>query len=178
MLLRPTTREEADAVAAVHRTAFGSEIEADLARDLMLDAGFEPAYSFAAEDGGALVGSVVFSRAVFVPDDGGPGVPALLLAPLAVVPDAQHDGVGTALVEAAVALARESGEAALFVFGDPAYYGRFGFVAAMPKGYRGPHPLEPEWGWQVLELAPGALGERPGRVTVAAPLDEPEMWQA
>jgi predicted N-acetyltransferase YhbS len=178
MLLRPTTRDEADAVAAVHRAAFGSEIEADLARDLMLDAGFEPAYSFAAEEDDALVGSVVFSRAAFVPDGGGPAVPVLLLAPLAVVPEAQHDGVGTALVEAALALADALGEAAAFVFGDPAYYGRFGFVAAMPKGYRGPHPLEPEWGWQVLEFAEGALGGRAGYLRVAPPLDAPEMWIA
>ena len=178
MLLRPTMSDEADAVAAVPRAAFGSDIEADLARDLMLDEGFEPAYSFAAEADGALVGSVVFSRATFVPDDGALAVPVLLLAPLAVVPEAQHDGVGTALVEAALAFAGEAGETAAFVFGDPAYYGRFGFVAAMPKGYRGPHPLEPEWGWQVLEFSGDALGGRAGYLRVAPPLDAPELWIA
>jgi predicted N-acetyltransferase YhbS len=176
MLLRPTTRDEAESVAAVHRAAFGSEVEAALARDLMLDVGFESGYSFVAEEAGVLVGSVVFSRAVFVPDDVGPEVPVLLLAPLAVVPDAQHDGVGSALVESALVLAAESGEAAAFVFGDPAYYGRFGFVAAVPKGYRGPHPLEPEWGWQVLEFS-DSLGGRSGQLRVAAPLDAPEMWR-
>lgn len=176
MLIRPTSAEEADALAEVHRAAFGADLEADLARALILDDAFVPSLSFAAEEDGGLVGHVLFTRAWLNLDDGMPGFPLLLLAPLAVVPRAQHAGVGTALVEAAVTLARESGEVAMLVFGDPAFYGRFGFVAAGPSGIRPPHPAEPEWGWQVLELAPGILGT-PGVLQVAAPLDSPEMWR-
>jgi putative acetyltransferase len=105
-----------------------------------------------------------------------PGFPLLLLAPLAVVPTSQREGIGTALVEAAITLAREGGEVAMLVFGDPAFYGRFGFVAAGPSGIRTPYPAEPEWGWQVLELASGILGA-PGTLRVATPLDSPEMWR-
>jgi putative acetyltransferase len=176
MQFRPTDPSEAEEIAAVHRAAFGSEVEADLARDLMSDAAFVADVSFCAEEDGALIGSAVFTRAWLERDDGLPGFPLLLLAPLAVVPDAQRDGIGTALVEAAIALARESGEVAIFVFGDPAYYGRFGFVQAGPSGVRTPHPAEPEWGWQALELASGILGP-PGKLRVAPPLDAPEMWR-
>jgi hypothetical protein len=49
-------------------------------------------------------------------------------------------------------------------------------VAAGPSGVRTPHPAEPDWGWQVLELAPGILGA-PGTLKVAAPLDSPELWR-
>jgi predicted N-acetyltransferase YhbS len=142
----------------------------------MLDDAFVSSLSFAAEVGGRFVGHVLFTRGWLNRDDGGPGFPLLLLAPLAVVPDAQHEGVGTTLVEAAVALAQESGEVAILVFGDPAFYGRFGFAEAWPKGVRTPHPAEPEWGWQILELAPGVLGPE-GVLQVAAPLDKPEMWR-
>ncbi len=176
MVIRPVVPDEYEAVAEVHRAAFGSSVEADLALALMRDADFVPSLSFAAEDSGRLVGSVVFSRAWLERDDGKPGIPLLLLAPLAVVPDAQHDGIGSTLVEAAVALARDSGEIAMLVFGDPAFYGRFSFVDAGPSGIRTPHPAEPQWGWQVLELAPGFL-PAPGVARVAAPLDAPEMWR-
>lgn len=176
MIIRPTVREEAEALAAVHRAAFGSDLEATLARDLMLDQAFVGALSFAAEDDGQLVGHVLFTRAWLERDDGKPGLPLLLLAPLAVVPEAQREGVGTTLVEAAIALARESGEIAMLVFGDPKYYGRFGFIDAGPSGIRPPHPAEPMWGWQVLELAEGVIGS-PGVLRVAPPLDLPEMWR-
>jgi len=177
MLMRPTIAADADAVADVHRAAFGQDLEGDLARDLMLDDGFVPSLSFVAEEDGALIGHVLLTRAWLERDDGKPDLPLLLLAPLAVVPAAQRQGVGTALVEAAVTLARESGEIAMLVFGDPALYGRFGFVPAGPLGIRTPHPAEPEWGWQVLELAAGVLGTS-GTVRVAAPLDSPDMWRA
>lgn len=124
----------------------------------MLDQAFVGPLSFAAEDDGELVGHVLFTCVWLERDDGKPGFPLLLLAPLAVVPDAQREGVGTTLVEAAIALARESGEIAMLAFGDPKYYGRFGFIDAGPSGIRPPHPAEPMWGWQVLELAEGVIG--------------------
>ncbi len=176
MIIRPTSPDEAEALAEVHRIAFGSDVEAQLARDLMLDEAFVASLSFAAEENGEPVGHVLFTRVWLERDDGKPGLPLLLLAPLAVVPAAQNEGVGTTLVEAASALARESGEIAMLVFGDPKYYGRFGFVDAGPSGIRPPHPAEPDWGWQVLELAEGILGA-PGVLRVAAPLDLPEMWR-
>lgn len=176
MIIRPTTPAEAEVLAAVHRAAFGSDVEADLARELMLDESFVGPLSFAAEEDGELVGHVLFTRAWLERDDGRPGLPLLLVAPLAVVPAAQREGVGTTLVEAAITLARESGEIAMLVFGDPRYYGRFGFVDAGPSGIRPPHPAEPMWGWQVLELAEGVIGS-PGVLRVAAPLDSPEMWR-
>lgn len=175
VLIRPTTPDEADAIAEVHRAAFGSDVEADLARDLMRDDAFVGSLSFAAEEDGRRIGHVLFTRAWLNRDDGLPGFPLLVLAPLAVVPEAQHEGVGTALVEAAIALARESGEVAVFVFGDPAFYGRFGFVQAGPCGVRTPYPAEPAWGWQVLELAEGILGAA-GALKVAGPLDRPALW--
>jgi len=142
----------------------------------MHDDAFVPSLSFAAEEDDALIAHALFTRAWLDRDDGLPGFPLLLLAPLAVVPAAQREGVGTLLVEAAITLAREVGEVAILVFGDPAYYGRFGFVDAWSRGVRTPHPAEPAWGWQILELAPDVLGPE-GVLRVAPPLDKPEMWR-
>lgn len=177
MIIRPTEPDDAPALADVHRTAFGSEIEPALALALMADDAFMPDLSFVAEEDGALLGHVLITRAWLRPDDGSADVPLLLLAPLAVIPDMQRQGIGSTLVEAAVALAEEAGERAMLVFGDPAYYGRFGFEAAIPRGLYPPYPAEPEWGWLVLGLAGGLSGIPSGSVAVAPPLDSPALWR-
>ncbi|WP_137145274.1 GNAT family N-acetyltransferase [Mycolicibacterium sp. CR10] len=49
--------------------------------------------------------------------------------PLSVRPDRHRSGIGTALVRAAFERCREIGARGCVVVGDPAYYGRFGFVS-------------------------------------------------
>lgn len=51
------------------------------------------------------------------------------LGPLAVRPDRQRQGMGAALVSAALARLRAAGAAGCVLLGDPAYYARFGFAA-------------------------------------------------
>jgi putative acetyltransferase len=52
---------------------------------------------------------------------------ALGLAPLAVVPEKTRHGIGSALVEAGIAEARQAGVDVIFVLGDGQIYGRLGF---------------------------------------------------
>jgi putative acetyltransferase len=140
-------RDEAEAdhatIGRLHRLAFGRDAEARLV-DAMRRSG-AVAVSLVAEAEGEVVGHVLLSRLVSPPG-------AVALAPLAVLPDRQRRGVGSALVRAALARAREGGWAAAFVLGDPAYYGRFGFSAEAARGYASPYagehfmavPLGPE----------------------------------
>ncbi|WP_256327264.1 GNAT family N-acetyltransferase [Variovorax sp. EL159] len=51
------------------------------------------------------------------------------LGPISVVPGRQGQGVGAALMKAALERLRQAGAAGCVVLGEPAYYGRFGFVA-------------------------------------------------
>lgn len=177
MRLRMTSPAEDDAVAAVHQRAFGSEIEAHLARALMHDDAYLPAFSFAAEEADGLVGHILVTRARLTPDDGTAPVPLLLICPLAVAPERQGRGVGSALVGHVASVARAAGERAVLVLGDPAYYGRFGFVPAGRWGLRAPYPVR-EDAWQVLELTSGACDGAAGTVMTASPLDDPELWRA
>lgn len=82
----------------------------------------------------------------------------------------RRQGVATRLVESALAACRDLGLGWAVVFGEPAYYRRFGFRAAAEWG------LDDEYGggaaFQAIELLSGALpGGRPGalrrRVRVA-----------
>lgn len=177
MHLKSTGISDIEAVAAANRSAFGSGVEAELAVALMRDAAFVPEFSIAAvDDGGVLIGHVLFTRAWLACDRGSAEVPLLLLAPLAVIPEWQRRGVGTAIVSEAIERARTAGEAAMVVLGDPAYYSRFAFTEAAPLGIRAPYPV-PEYAWQALEISPGALNGAAGTVRTAPPLDDPELWR-
>ena len=57
------------------------------------------------------------------------GVPALMLGPLAVEASSRKLGVGTALMDHALAAAKARGHRAVILLGDAPYYGRFGFSA-------------------------------------------------
>lgn len=75
-----------------------------------------------------------------------------VLSPLGVLPEFQRRGVGSALVRRAIELLAAEDVPALFLEGDPAYYGRFGFVAGGSVGYRRPSLRIPPAGFQVVQL--------------------------
>ncbi len=81
------------------------------------------ALEIVAESGGDIVGYLSFTRAQM----DGLGGEIYCLAPLAVDPGRHRSGIGSALTEAGLNLLRSDGAAACVVYGDPAYYGRFGF---------------------------------------------------
>lgn len=81
-------------------------------------------------------------------------VEVVTLSPLAVDPAHQGRGVGTALVAAALHAASAGGEPAVFLEGDPDFYGRRGFATAQPLGFARPSPRIPEPGFQVALLDP------------------------
>jgi predicted N-acetyltransferase YhbS len=56
------------------------------------------------------------------------------LSPVSVAPDAQRQGVGTALIRAAIDKADRRGEPLIVLEGDPRYYRRFGFRQARELG--------------------------------------------
>jgi putative acetyltransferase len=64
------------------------------------------------------------------------------LGPLGVLPSCQGRGVGHALTHAVLAAADALNEPAVVVLGAPSYYGRFGFLPALPMGIL---PTDPGW---------------------------------
>jgi putative acetyltransferase len=155
---------DADAIRAVHRAAFGADdaVEARLVDALRTDPGWLPRLSLVAERGGEVVGHVVATRA-WVGD-----APAIGVGPLGVLPASQRRGVGLALMYALLGSAQAQDETLVALLGEPAYYARFGFVAAAEHGITAPDPV---WGhyFQALTLA----GPAPAGVfRYAAPFDD------
>ena len=153
------------AVRAVHRAAFargdGEPVEAPLVDALRVDPGWLPHLSLVAVGDGAVVGHALATRATV------DGRPVVGLGPIGVLPAAQGRGVGTALMYALLGAAQAGGETLVGLLGEPAYYGRFGFVAASELGVHAP---EPAWGryFQALALTEEAPT---GTFRYAAPFD-------
>ncbi len=156
-------REISDVVEA----AFGDASVAGFTEAIRASAGYVPELTFVGEEDGEIVGYTMLS---YVGLAGGPPGRLLTLTPVAVRPDKQRQGVGTAVVRAAVAAAEERGEPLVLVEGIPAYYPRFGFVSATELGLERPDEriLDPAW----LALPLSVLRSehpRPGCLSVVLP---------
>lgn len=130
IVIRDERQGEAAAIAGVHHAAFGAEGEVALVDGIRADG--DAVLSLVAVDGEVVAGHVLFSR-MAAPKG------TLALAPLAVLPRWQRQGVGSSLVREGLGRAASAGWQAVFVLGDPAYYGRFGFSADAARGFDSPY---------------------------------------
>jgi putative acetyltransferase len=149
MLIRAQRDGDAAAVRAVTARAFATHPSvADLVDAL---AAGPARLSFIAEaDDGAVIGHTMLSRGWI--DAAQRLVEVLILSPLSVDPPVQRQGIGGALVRAALAGAEELGAPAVFLEGSWNYYPRFGFEPAGTKGFTRPSERIPERAFQVVVL--------------------------
>lgn len=148
-ILRAERPEDAAAIRALVTNAFGRPDEADLVDALR--AGGDLTHSLVAEEKGEIVGHIALSRLKSP-------AKSLALAPVTVAPDRQGEGIGGALIRAAIARAIADGDALIFVLGDPAYYTRFGFTTETATrfdcAYAGPYFMAMELGEAKTAPAP------------------------
>lgn len=136
------------AIAALVERAFGQPDEARLV-DRLREGG-DLMFELVANHDDEIAGHLVFSR---LWADSQHLYAAL--APVAVSPALQRTGVGSALIRASLAQAREFGVHGVLVLGDPAYYPRFGFSAADAANVRSAYAGSPSY--MALALEPGAF---------------------
>jgi len=149
LVVRRELPEDEREISDIVEAAFDDASVAEFTESIRASAAYVPELTFVAEDGGEIVGFTMLS---YVGLDAGPVNRLLTLTPVAVRPDMQRQGVGTAIVRAAVAGADECGEPLVLVEGVPSYYPRFGFVSAMALGLERPDERIPDQAWLALPL--------------------------
>ena len=119
---------DADAIRSLVARSFQGVPWSDGQEPVMIDAlrqAGELSLSLVAMQDGAVVGHLAGSPATIGGRGGWVGI-----GPVAVDPVYQRQGVGSALVRAALERLRRAGAAGTVLIGDPAFYGRLGFAPA------------------------------------------------
>lgn len=155
MIVRPEVPAQYAQVRALLVAAFPTAAEADLVERLR-DEG-DAAIVLVALDGDEVIGHVVLSR-MTAP------MRALGLGPVAVRPDRQRQGIGRRLIDTVLEQARRDHWEAVFVVGEPLYYGRVGFSAEAAEGFETPYAGRY---FMVLGLCEGQLSAQSGRISYA-----------
>lgn len=117
------------------------------------------------------MGQVIFTKCGVV----GSGANAALLGPLAVAPEWQRQGIGSAIVRGGLRWLEDADVSQVYVLGDPAFYGRLGFVRE--SLVEPPFPLPPEWdgAWHSKQLRESAV-QCPGKLSVPPQWLKPTLW--
>ncbi|WP_415652623.1 GNAT family N-acetyltransferase [Schleiferilactobacillus harbinensis] len=166
MQITPVTKDLAEKSLPVITAAFATAAhsdgnEAELVANLRQSKTYRPEYdAVAVSDDGRVLGHAMLSLAQVVAADGQQW-PIWVLAPVAVLPTEQKRGLGTALIMYLEAMAFGDGIRAISVLGDPAYYGRFGFVPASQYRITAPFTVADE-NFMVRELQAGGLAQVQG----------------
>lgn len=151
-MIRPESPGDHEAVREVHTQAFaGHAAVPDLVDALRTGRAALPPVSLVSTVEGRVVGHVMLSACRL---DAPPRiVDVYSLSPLGVLPEFQRQGIGTALVAAALAGADGRGVPLVFLEGSPRYYGTRGFQDATESGFRPPTLRYPPGAFQVAKLS-------------------------
>lgn len=138
IIIRLETERDYRAVEHLTRDAFWDVYKPGcdehlLAHKLRHSKAFLPALDYVAAQDDRIVGNIMYSVAQVI-NDSGCAYPVLTFGPLSVLPGFQKQGVGAALVRHSLAVARKTEYPAVIIFGNPAYYQRFGFENANKFG--------------------------------------------
>lgn len=125
-LIRPETPADIAGIHALTAAAFAHAEHSSRTEQYIVDAlraRGELTLSLLAEREGHLLGHVAVSPVTL--SDGSPGWYGL--GPISVAPAAQGQGIGSALMQAALGALQARGARGCVLLGEPAYYQRFGF---------------------------------------------------
>jgi putative acetyltransferase len=135
--VRTMRRDEFGTIRDLSIAAFGDDPHIGQLLDALRESwAWDDDLSFVAEDGGEVVGHVLYTHAIL--DTSLRLQDVLVLSPIGVRPARQRHGIGGHLITASLTVLRKRTEPLVFLEGHPDYYPRFGFVRAGDLGFVAP----------------------------------------
>jgi len=174
--IRFATDRDSRGISEVHSTAFPGpegQVVASLAIKLLNEKTTPETFSLVAELDGTVVGHIAFSPVTI---DANGNWTGYILAPLGVKPAYQKRRIGSQLVESGIELLTKKGVNVLFVYGDPEYYGKFGFGFQTAARYSPPCDLQYPTGWLAVALCDDGFAEPTAKISCVAALHDPALW--
>lgn len=176
MHIRAATKLDIDCVREINLLAFPeseNQIVSTLAVNLLCLETNPPTFSFIAEQDNEAVGHIAFSP---VTARNNPNYLAYTLAPLSVKPEYQRRQIGSKLIHHGMKLLSQRDVSLLLVYGDPKYYGRFGFNQETAAPFKPPYKLQYPFGWLATTLRQDARIDEPTEIICVEPLMQPDLW--
>ena len=167
---------DVNAIGMLIETAFSDEenkVIMNLVEELHHETTNPSIKSLVAEVDNQVIGYVSYSP-IFLKSDS--GISGYILAPLAVSPEHQKQGVGSNLINAGIDMLTKDGVGVLLVYGDPAYYGRFGFNEEIGHSFLPPYTLQYPFGWTGMMLNNTPVPEQSIKFECVAALSKPDLW--
>jgi putative acetyltransferase len=176
MNIRFAQETDLDSILKVIETAFSDEenkVIMNLVEELHRETTSPSIKSLVAEVDNQVIGYVSYSP-IFLKSDS--SICGYILAPLAVSSEHQKQGVGSNLIKSGIDMLTKDGANVLLVYGDPAYYGRFGFKEEIGHSFVPPYELQYPFGWTGMMLNETSIPEQPIQFECVAALSKPELW--
>ena len=174
--IRRAQETDLGSIQKVIETAFSDEenkVIMNLAQELSKETTSPSIKSLIAEVDNQVIGYVSYSP-IFLKSSF--GISGYILAPLAVSPEHQKQGIGSNLIKSGIDMLTKEGVGVLLVYGDPDYYGRFGFKEEIGRLFVPPYPLKYPFGWTGMKLNVTATPNTPNKFECVAALSKPDLW--
>src|SRR6056300_280145 len=176
MNIRLAQEQDLDSILKVVETAFSDEenkVIMNLVQELHQETTSPSIKSLVAEVDNQVIGYVSYSP-IFLKSDS--SIVGYILAPLAVSPEHQKQGVGSNLINFGIDMLTKDGAGVLLVYGDPAYYGRFGFKEEIGRSFVPPYTLQYPFGWTGMMLNDTPIPNTSIKFKCVTALSKPELW--
>ncbi len=103
------------------------------------------------------------------------GINAKLMAPVAVHPDAQGHGLSRQLIEQIIDTESKNADV-LVTYGDPSFYGRFGFRTISTAVVKPPYEIEYPEGWLAVHYTNKSESELAGQYNCVEAFRDERLW--
>ncbi|NEX15815.1 MAG: GNAT family N-acetyltransferase [Halochromatium sp.] len=179
MQFSTNTQDREKAIIELFRATFtaseGAEEGAligDLVKNLLASTAEQDRFVFIAEEKGAIIGGILFSRLTYEQDER----TVFVLAPVAVATDQQGKGIGQRLLHQGLAALRSAGVDIAMTYGDPGYYAKVGFKPISEADAPAPFKLQQPEGWLAQSLTDRAMTPLKGPSRCVEALNDPVFW--